>query len=175
MGTWSFHPMGSDNALDYKNEFFNCFKETKSIGLDSLWNDNANIQQQKFHDFLIALTTDDLDCAITHLKDYYYYVIPYAYYEYKAFEVSSEIKTKLKELIKKSICRFCNGSYNNDEYNFYQTLLDINVPETSRYYHLYHLQTFLYHFDEIFDGQFSFNKSGGLLERKGCGRRIRFL
>ena len=97
----------------------------------------------------------------------YNFVIPYVYLEYKAFDVSTEIKEKLKSLLRKSIFDFCNPYYDewqsDTDYNTYENLLDFNIPEDSNFYHLYCLEVFLNSFEDIFSRKIVFEDQSGLI------------
>lgn len=160
MGRWSFAPMGSDDALDSRGIFLDYVGSLK--GVDKYFLDD-NIE--KARSILNSLTLQEIDNFLEDEPIFgYSFVIPYVYLEYEAFDVSIEIKEKLKALLRESIFDFCNpyGECDTD-YNTYENLLDFNIPQDSNFYHLYCLQVFLNNFEDIFSRKIVFEDQSGLI------------
>ena len=164
MGRWSFAPMGSDEALDARSVFLDYVGELK--GVDKYFLEE---KPEKARSIFSGLTLQEIN---DFLEDEpllgYQFVIPYVYLEYKAFDVSIEIKEKLKSLLRESIFDFCNPCQDewqiNTDYNTYENLLDFNIPQDSNFYHLYCLQVFLNSFEDIFSGKIEFEDQSGLID-----------
>ena len=164
MGRWSFAPMGSDDALDARGVFFNYVGELK--GVDKYFLED---ETEKARSIFNGLTLEEIDDFLEDEPIFgYNFVIPYVYLEYKAFDVSTEIKEKLKSLLKESIFDFCNPYYDewqsDQDYNTYENLLDFNIPQDSNFYHLYCLQVFLNSFEDIFSHKIEFEDHSGLID-----------
>ncbi len=163
MGRWSFAPMGSDDALDARGVFLDYVGSLK--GVDKYFFDD---EIEKARSIFNSLTLQEIDNFLENEPIFgYSFVIPYVYLEYEAFDVSIEIKEKLKTLLRESIFDFCNPYYgesqNDTDYNTYENLLDFNIPEDSNFYHLYCLQVFLNNFEDIFSRKFVFEDQTGLI------------
>ena len=164
MGRWSFAPMGSDDALDARGMFLDYVGSLK--GVDQYFLDD---KIEKARSIFNSLTLEEIDNFLEDEPIFgYNFVIPYVYLEYKAFDVSTEIKEKLKSLLRKSIFDFCNPYYDewqsDHDYNTYENLLDFNIPQDSNFYHLYCLQVFLNSFEDIFSGKIEFEDQSGLVD-----------
>ena len=160
MGRWSFAPMGSDDALDARGIFLDYVGSLK--GVDKYFLDD---KIEKARSIFNSLTLEEIDNFLEDEPIFgYRFVIPYVYLEYEAFDVSIEIKEKLKTLLKESIFEFCNPYCDCDiDYNTYENLLDFNIPQDSNFYHLYCLQVFLNNFEDIFSRKIVFEDQSGLI------------
>ena len=160
MGRWSFAPMGSDDALDARGIFLDYVGSLK--GVDKYFLDD---KIEKARSIFNSLTLQEIDNFLENEPILgYRFVIPYVYLEYEAFDVSIEIKEKLKTLLKESIFEFCNPYCDCDiDYNTYENLLDFNIPQDSNFYHLYCLQVFLNNFEDIFSRKIVFEDQSGLI------------
>ena len=164
MGRWSYAPMGSDDAHDARIIFLDYVGELK--GVDKYFLDD---EIEKARSIFNSLTLEEIDDFLEDEPIFgYNFVIPYVYLEYKAFDVSTEIKEKLKSLLRKAIFDFCNPYYDefqtDHDYNTYENLLDFNIPQDSNFYHLYCLQVFLNSFEDIFSGKIVFEDHSGLVD-----------
>ena len=164
MGRWSFAPMGSDEALDAKGVFFDYVGQLK--GVDKCFLDD---EIEKARSIFNSLTLQEVNDFLENEPIFgYNFVIPYVYLEYKAFDVSIEIKEKLKTLLREAIFDFCNPYddewQDNTDYNTYENLLDFNIPQESNFYHLYCLEVFLNSFEDIFSGKIVFEDQSGLID-----------
>ena len=94
MERWSFAPRGSDDALDARGVFLDYVGSLN--GVDKYFLDKKN---EKARSIFNSLTLQEIDNFLENEPTYivgYRFVIPYVYLEYEAFDVSIEIKEKLK-------------------------------------------------------------------------------
>ena len=115
------------------------------------------------NDYLFTLDDNDKRKVF-----YYLYAIPGAFVGYKAFNVSDDVKDRLKLLLSISIkthlekdcfIEICDYLSNDNDY-LLTNLLGFNMPKESPLYPIYWQQMFLKHFDEIFAGTYELGKEG---------------
>ena len=167
MGTWSFHPMGNDDALNAQDEWFSSFPQIQEwIEDDSFYNDNDKVRK-----FLEQLTSDEIKNAIEKTSYCFYaddgmfygYVIPYTYLEYSAFDLSDEVKETLKELLDKSINVYLESVNLSDPISR-DIALHLRVTDSDPDYFPHHLMLFEKYFDEVISGQQKLEECRGLLD-----------
>ena len=97
MGTWSFHPMGNDDALNARDEFLHVLLPKE---MESIFDDDELVKNTLLH-----LTPDQIDAAIREnnfwfkpqsfgdksdvYRNRYSYVVPYTFIDWKAFDISN--------------------------------------------------------------------------------------
>ena len=167
MGTWSFHPMGNDDALNAQDDWFDYFPQIQEWKEDdSFYNDNDKVRK-----FLEQLTSDEIKNAIEKTSYCFYaddgmfygYVIPYTYLEYSAFDLSDEVKETLKELLDKSINVYLESVNLSDPISR-DIALHLRVTDSNPDYFLHHLMLFEKFFDEVISGQQKLEECRGLLD-----------
>lgn len=96
MGRWSRHPMGSDGALDAKDEFMADF----DIKVDDKIIYYFERDKENIRNCLLNLTLEQLkDMASRPLVSENKFVIPYTFTEYYAYPKDPEIKRFLLECL----------------------------------------------------------------------------
>ena len=166
MGTWSFHPMGNDDALDARDQWFRAFPQIEEWKEDeSFYNDNDKVRK-----FLEQLTPDEINNAIEKAavwfcsqtaERFYGYAIPYTYLEYSAFDLSDEVKDTLKKLLEESINDWINlADYASIDPNvfdcrsFRSFALGLRVSDDNPDYFIHHLVLFEKNFDDVITGKY---------------------
>ena len=74
MGTFSFHPMGNDNALNVEDDFLSYIFKPDVF-------DGDNIKEITNH--LLNVSVKEIKEFISKVDSYYHYVIPYVFEEYE--------------------------------------------------------------------------------------------
>jgi hypothetical protein len=136
MGRWSRHPMGSDGALDARDEFMEF--------ADILDENNERVcfferPEEEIRNLLLGLTLDDLKEKASSIEDNTF-VIPYTFIDYGAYPTDPDIKKFLKECLE-----------NCEDFDWYGN------GEEQR-----HVDYFKEHFDEIISGQLPLPSDEGL-------------
>jgi len=163
MGKWSFHPMGNDDALNIRDLFFDVVL-SKDIDIHE---DRKSVKEA-----LEKLTANDVDKFMKEKQSWfmdntYDYVMAYVYADYEAFDISDNLKEKLKQCLRDSIDAFCNPflKWRFPKHVLYRNLLSSHVPQDSHFYTLYCLEIFLDKFDDVFAKRFDLEKDIGLIEK----------
>ena len=156
MGWWSNHPMGGDDPMDYEDDFLSVYREEAEKicppGEDPFeWADSSFLKGK-----LESLSLADLrsNRMISYCPTEYLYVIPYAFYQFSAFNLSDEVKAYLNELLLKSV-----KCYSKDV----KSTLNKVVRPTNKTYFKHVLEVFLEYFDDIITGKRALEGDAGLL------------
>ena len=159
MGRWGWHPMASDSAMDFRDDF-----ESFVFDCDDYY---------EFDNYQDQLKVKLEEITVEKLKEYFeksevassytrfgdcYYVLPYEFAKYKV-KVKEDVKEYLRDLLITSIKRIAI----EDEDYILTNLLKYNITKKSNLYFLYSQQVFLAHFDEVFDLKFNLDEDSGLL------------
>ena len=173
MGTWSFHPMGNDDALDAVDQWFISFPQIEEWDKDNGFFED----EDKVRRFLEQLTPDEINNAIEKAavwfcnqtaERFYGYVIPYTYLQYSAFDLSDEVKDTLKKLLEESINDWMDladlASVDSDVIIYRSIALDPRISEDDPDYFIHHLVLFEKYFDDVITGKYNVEDCESLLD-----------
>lgn len=138
MGKWSRHPLGSDHALDIQDNFLKILMRNEDP--DSYYLD---LGPQEIRNRLLSLKVDEINQQIALDEDLKNnrFVIPYSYLEFDVLSVDKDIRALLKDCLK------YHAMFS------YKETVEIN-----------HINRFIAHFDEVFDGTYDLDNDQGLIK-----------
>lgn len=161
MGRWEWHPMASDIALDFRDDFYEYLLGCKDYYKD----DNY---EEKIKEKLEIITVKELE---KYLKKGEYakfcmstsqclFTLPYVFAQLKV-KVKDDVKEFLRGLLIKSIKHI--AEYDSEFDYMLTNLLCFDIPKESELYFIYSQQVFLAHFDEVFDQKYDLDEDSGLV------------